>query len=112
MGGETLNVFWESKIAYLEIWDPGTVDGDNMSIVLNGKIIKANYAPTKAKTKIPLIFDKEINKLSLKALTEGTEPPNTAQIRITDGNGKEISMLSSFKVGEKVDVIFYKRDIK
>jgi hypothetical protein len=112
MGGETLNVFWESNIAYLEIWDPGTVDGDNMSIVLNGKIIKANYAPTKAKTKIPLIFDKEINKLSLKALTEGTEPPNTAQIRITDGNGKEISMLSSFKVGEKVDVIFYKRDIK
>ncbi|WP_194850777.1 hypothetical protein [Nonlabens antarcticus] len=112
MGGETLNVFWESKIAYLEIWDPGTVDGDEMSIVLNGKVIKANYSPTKAKTKIPLIFNKEINKLSLKALTEGTEPPNTAQIRITDGNGKEISMLSSFKVGEQVDVVFYKRDLK
>ncbi len=112
IGGETLNVFWESKIAYLEIWDPGTVDGDAMNIKLNGKVIKESYSPTKAKVKIPLIFDKEINKLSLKALTEGTEPPNTAQIRITDGNGKEISMLSSFKVGEQVDVVFYKKDLK
>ncbi len=111
-GGETLNVFWESKIAYLEIWDPGTVDGDAMSIKLNGKTIKDSYAPKKAKTKIPLIFDKEVNKLTLKALTEGTEPPNTAQIRITDGNGKEISMLSSFKVGEQVEVVFYKKDLK
>jgi len=111
-GGEILNVFWKSKIAYLEIWDPGTVDGDAMSIVLNGKVIKESYAPKKAKTKIPLFFDKEINKLTLKALSEGTEPPNTAQIRITDGNGKEISMLSSFKVGEKVDVVFYFKDIK
>jgi hypothetical protein len=111
-GGETLNVFWESKIAYLEIWDPGTVDGDAMSIKLNGKMIKDSYSPKKAKTKIPLIFDKEVNKLTLKALTEGTEPPNTAQIRITDGNGKEISMLSSFKVGEQVEVVFYKKDLK
>jgi hypothetical protein len=112
MGGEILNVFWESKIAYLEIWDPGTVDGDAMSIKLNGKMIKESYSPKKAKTKIPLIFYKEVNKLTLKAITEGTEPPNTAQIRITDGNGKEISMLSSFKVGEQVEVVFYKKDIK
>ncbi|BAO55616.1 hypothetical protein [Nonlabens marinus] len=111
-GGETLNVFWESKIAYLEIWDPGTVDGDAMSINLNGKMIKDSYSPKKAKTKIPLIFDKEVNKLTLKALTEGTEPPNTAQIRITDGNGKEISMLSSFKLGEQVEVVFCQKDLK
>jgi gamma-glutamyltranspeptidase len=83
-----------------------------MSIKLNGKMIKESYSPKKAKTKIPLIFYKEVNKLTLKAITEGTEPPNTAQIRITDGNGKEISMLSSFKVGEQVEVVFYKKDIK
>ncbi|SCX90134.1 hypothetical protein SAMN05192588_0179 [Nonlabens sp. Hel1_33_55] len=111
-GGETLNVFWESKTAYLEIWDPGKVDGDAMSIVLNGKVVKENYAPLKAKTKIPLTFNKEINTLVLKALSEGTDPPNTAQIRITDGNGKEISMLSSFKVGEQVKVVFYQKDLK
>lgn len=111
-GGETLNVFWESNIAYLEIWDPGTVDGDAMSIKLNGKFIKESYAAKKEKKKILLIFDKEINKLTLKALTEGTEPPNTAQIRITDGKGKEISMLSSFKVGEQVEVVFYKKNMK
>lgn len=112
MGGETLNVFWESKTAYLEIWDPGKVDGDEMSIVLNGKVIKESYSPLKAKTKIPLTFNKEINTLTLKALSEGTDPPNTAQIRITDGNGKEISMLSSFKVGEQVEVVFYQKDLK
>ena len=111
-GGETLNVFWESKTAYLEIWDPGKVDGDAMSIVLNGKVIKENYSPLKAKTKIPLSFNKEINTLTLKALSEGTDPPNTAQIRITDGSGKEISMLSSFKVGEQVKVVFYQKDLK
>ncbi|PRP67088.1 hypothetical protein [Nonlabens agnitus] len=111
-GGETLNVFWESKIAYLEIWDPGKVDGDAMSIMLNENVVKESYAPLKAKTKIPLTFNKEINTLTLKALSEGTDPPNTAQIRITDGNGKEISMLSSFKVGEQVKVVFYKKDLR
>ncbi|AZQ43787.1 hypothetical protein [Nonlabens ponticola] len=111
-GGETLNVLWNSKVAYLEIWDPGTVDGDAMSISLNGKTLEKSYAPKKSKRKIPLILDKDQSKLTLIALTEGTEPPNTAQIRLTDGNGKEISMLSSFKVGEKVEVVFYFKDLK
>lgn len=111
-GGETLNVIWNSKTAYLEIWDPGKVDGDEMSISLNGKAIKESYAPLKSKTKIPLSFSKEINTLTLTAISDGTDPPNTAQIRITDGNGKEISMLSSFKVGEKVEVVFYLKDLK
>jgi hypothetical protein len=108
-GGETLNVFWESKLAHLEIWDTGTVDGDAMSINLNGKMINASLAPVKSKTKIPLILDQEINTLTLEALSEGREPPNTAQIRLTDDAGKEISMLSSFKVGEQVQVVFYRR---
>lgn len=111
-GGETLNVLWKSKTAYLEIWDPGKVDGDEMSISLNGRAIKESYAPLKSKTKIPLSFSKEINTLTLTAISEGTDPPNTAQIRITDGNGKEISMLSSFKIGEKVEVVFYLKDLK
>jgi hypothetical protein len=67
----------------LTIWDNGQVDGDRISIMLNGKYLLENYSTVAAPKIIEtLLSGNELDTIKIIALNEGTIPPNTAAIII------------------------------
>ena len=67
----------------LTIWDKGQVDGDRISIMLNGKYLLENYSTVAAPKIIEtLLSGNELDTIKIIALNEGTLPPNTAAIII------------------------------
>lgn len=77
---------WESNKVVLEIWDGTNEDGDQVTIELNGQPILSNYTLKNNKHTLTLdISHNELNFINIKALNEGGDPPNTANIKIYDG---------------------------
>lgn len=107
-GGEKLNIIWKQNYLKLMVWDPGTVDGDMIKITLNGKDILSSYSTVKKQKEIVLDLKEKINTIKITALNEGSEAPNTAKIKLSDGKGETIDLLSSLIVGEEVTLVFYK----
>ena len=67
----------------LTIWDNGQVDGDRISIMLNGKYLLENYSTVAAPKMIETLLSGNISDtIKIIALNEGTLPPNTAAIII------------------------------
>jgi hypothetical protein len=77
---------WHSDTVVAEIWDGGTVDGDKVSVYFNGVPVLSDYFLMRQKkvVRIP-ISGYGFNALSILALNEGSEPPNTADILLHDG---------------------------
>lgn len=76
---------WLSQECVLEIWDAGVIDGDELTVLVNGKVLITNF-PLKGEKKkwvIPLI--EKQTTLTFVAGSEGSSPPNTAQMILTDG---------------------------
>jgi len=73
----------KSKVT-LRIWDYGKEDGDIITVIFNGKTLVSHLTITNAgwSTTIELLPGK--NWLQIIAENEGTEPPNTAAISISD----------------------------
>lgn len=82
------------------IWDNGQIDGDRISIMINGKTILQDYniAATAKVMEIPL-SDNAVDTVTITALNEGTLPPNTAAIQI-DTKSEQYQVLTQAKVNE------------
>ena len=76
---------WNSDSVSIEIWDNSRVDGDVISVKYNGKILFENYALIKEKKLLKLPLEKDENELTIIAINEGSEQPNTADIILYDG---------------------------
>ncbi len=84
--GKDKTYLWKTGQVQLEVWDGNTVDNDKITILYNGQEILSNYVLTKEKKKLVLpIGGNELNIITVIALNEGNEPPNTANIQLTDG---------------------------
>ncbi|MEP2970331.1 MAG: hypothetical protein ABJO82_12400, partial [Nonlabens ulvanivorans] len=57
---------------------------------------------------LELQLTEDVNTIIVTALNEGKEAPNTAKIKLSDGKGETIDLLSSLVVGEEVKLVFYK----
>ncbi|WP_113638138.1 hypothetical protein [Nubsella zeaxanthinifaciens] len=78
------------------IWDSGQIDGDIVSLYVNGKEIIANYTLTASKKRLPVTLDnKGYNYILLYAHNEGTLPPNTCAVSLDDGAGEKNLVLSA-----------------
>ena len=88
------------------LWDHGRVDGDIVSIYLNGEAIVSKYALTYQKKKFSMQLDKsKKNDLFLYAHNLGASPPNTVSIEISDGSSsKNIILNSDLKSCEAVTI--------
>ncbi|MBI2270803.1 MAG: hypothetical protein HYU69_10680 [Bacteroidetes bacterium] len=90
----------------IRVYDSGTVDGDIVSLNMNGKWILENYQIRKT----PYIFTAELqegtNILVLHAMNLGSIPPNTASILIDEGGKKQhmISLKSSLSTSGTVEI--------
>ena len=91
---------WHSDTVIIDIWDGGNVDGDRITLNFNGKPFLTNYylAKEKRQLRIP-ITGHDVNSLTILAENEGSEPPNTASIMLTDGMIK-YSILAYNKKGD------------
>jgi hypothetical protein len=78
---------WNGDEVVLTIWDGNTEDGDKVTISYNGNVVLKEYVLTKKQKEIKLpIGGNELNIISIQAINEGGEPPNTANITIKDGD--------------------------
>jgi len=85
--GTDKTIEWVSDKIILEVWDGTAVDGDRITITLNGKVVLENYSLRSEKHKLVLeTGGNELNVINIIALNEGGDPPNTANITLRDGD--------------------------
>jgi hypothetical protein len=78
---------WASDTIVMEIWDGNNVDNDRVSVLYNGNEILSNYALMKEPKRLYLaVGGNELNIIAIEANNEGGDPPNTAHIRLYDGD--------------------------
>ena len=81
----------------LSFYDNAEVDGDSISIFLNGKLVVAHQALSERAFNVYVELDSnlEINEVSMFAENLGKYPPNTALMVISDGDKRYETYLSS-----------------
>ncbi len=99
--GKDKTYLWTSDQIVLEIWDGTQVDNDRISILYNGDEILSNYSLTKERKRLSLpLGGNELNMISIIALNEGGDPPNTANVLLIDGS-KEYEIIAHNKIGKQ-----------
>lgn len=73
------------KVVRLLVWDDGQIDGDTISISMNGRLVLAEHGLTKRKKRVKIVLDSGENEIVFHAHNEGTIPPNTAAMAIKTG---------------------------
>lgn len=99
---------WHTDKCILEIWDGGVEDGDVVTVKLNNKDILTDYTLVKEKKKLQLSLTGKINTITIVAGDEGTAPPNTAEMLLTDGS-EQYKITAFNKRGKTADVILIKK---
>lgn len=98
--GGTAKVNCPAKEVFVDIWDAKTIDGDVVTLLLDTTKLLDHYRISGTHKIVPV----ELNgtaKLRLIAETEGSEPMNTANIRIISG-GKEQYIDATTTIGKDV----------
>ena len=70
----------------LDLWDYGNIDGDVVSVTLNGQMILSKYTLDSLKKRLKIHVNKGFNTIAIIAENEGIAPPNTARLLLTDGD--------------------------
>ncbi|HEX4851814.1 MAG TPA: hypothetical protein VFV08_13455, partial [Puia sp.] len=84
----------------LSFYDNAEIDGDSISVFLNGQLIMAHQELTERAFNVYVKLDslKEINEVSMFAENLGKYPPNTALMVVSDGDRRyEVFMSSDLK---------------
>lgn len=79
----------------LQVWDNAEIDGDTISIQLNGKYVLTEYPLQRKKKKIKLYLKPGSNTIAIHAHNEGTIKPNTAACKVRNGWFKEEFVIST-----------------
>ncbi len=78
---------WHSDTVTIDIWDGGNVDGDRVTLLFNDVPVLTNYFLVKEKRRLRLPLAKgRLNTLTVAAENEGSDPPNTASLTLSDGD--------------------------
>ena len=102
---ETLMV--SSSSVTLTVWDKNRVDGDEISLYLNGEPFLEEYTVSKFRKSIALTLKPGSNTIVMQALNLGRVPPNTAAISIDDGIKKKIlTLVSDLKQSGALEIIY------
>jgi len=77
---------WKSDTIVIEIWDGGNTDGDRVTLEHNGTVLLQHYSLIKEIKKLKVPVAAGMNTITVLAENEGYDPPNTATMRLSDGN--------------------------
>lgn len=95
---------WHSNKIIFEIWDGGEIDGDQVTVMYNGQPVLKSYRLTEQKKQLTFeVGGNALNIITITANNEGGNPPNTASIKITDGD-KTYSILAYNKTGKSATI--------
>ena len=97
-----------AKIIQLAVWDNERIDGDKISLSLNGKWILRNYEIVKEKYHIVIeLIPNQVNQLVFFAENLGKIPPNTSAINIQyNGYNKTHIMRSNMEKSGSINFYF------
>jgi len=99
--GEEKVYEWHSDTVVIDIWDGGNVDGDRITLRFNDKVYLSGYSLVKEKKQLRIpLSGSGTAVISVLAENEGSEPPNTASMLLTDGTQK-YSVLAYNKKGQE-----------
>lgn len=76
---------WNTDTLIITVWDGGHIDGDIITISYNNKPVLTNYTLTAARKEVRIPLAGKTDVLTILAVNEGNEPPNTANLLLTDG---------------------------
>jgi len=100
------SVFFESDSLVLTLYDNGEVDGDTVSVLMNGEIIFAKQGlSTKANSKTIYLDKGTPDSLSMVMYAEnlGSIPPNTGLLVIMDGEKRyEVRFSADLKTNSAI----------
>jgi len=94
----------ESDSIRLSFYDNAEIDGDSISVFLNGELVIAHQELTERAFNLYIRLDstKEVNEVSMFAENLGKYPPNTALMVVSDGENRYETFLSSDFKGNAV----------
>lgn len=96
-----------SEKVKIQVYDKNRVDGDIISIYLNGEVLVENFEVTKEKKEITLELRTGSNTLVMYALNTGRIPPNTAAIAVNNkGKYKIATLVSDFKTSGALELVY------
>jgi len=87
----------ESDSIRLSFYDNAEIDGDSISVFLNGDLVLAHQELTERAFNVYVKLDstKEVNEVSMFAENLGKIPPNTALMVVSDGENRYETFLTS-----------------
>jgi hypothetical protein len=88
----------------LEAWDANKIDGDMITIVLNGTVIAEKLSLTHEHFKLELPLKTGSNIVEILCTSEGTEQPNTGMISLTTVKGTALAT-ASLAVGQRAKIL-------
>jgi hypothetical protein len=99
---------WSTNELAFDIWDGWTIDGDVVSLTINGRNLlnHAKLSDTKQRFSVPLVNG--LNVLYISLHEEGFDPPNTPNLTLFDGS-KSYELSISGEIGEVARICIWKR---
>lgn len=100
---------WQSDNIVLEIWDGNNEDNDRVTILFNGTELLKDYVLTKQKKKLSIpVGGNELNIITIVANNEGGDPPNTANILLSD-NDVQYDVIAHNTIGKRALIKIMKK---
>lgn len=107
--GRDKTIEWESASIILDIWDGNNEDNDRVTLLLNGTEMLKDYTLRNAKKHLTFpVGGNELNIITIIAVSEGSDPPNTANIVLTDGD-KQYEIVAHNTIGKKATIRIRKK---
>ncbi len=90
----------------LMVWDKNRIDGDIVSIYLNGQLLEENLEVTKEKKEIVIHLQAGSNLVVMHAINLGRIPPNTAALSVNNNKHKLITLVSDLRKSGALEIIY------
>jgi hypothetical protein len=96
----------------LRLWDDAEVDGDTVSVLLNGRPVLVAHKLSHDPVKLRLDMRYGTNAIEVIAHNEGRIPPNTARGIVRRGRGKEPMLIKTYRTHSQLLMIERGKRIK
>ncbi|MBK9272025.1 MAG: hypothetical protein IPM48_10540 [Saprospiraceae bacterium] len=100
---------WKSDTVYIDIWDDKLEDGDKVALYKNGEILVKEMTITNHAKSIQFAWNSADKiELIVKALSEGSHPPNTLKITLRDHSEKHL-LITQLRKDEQATILLQKK---
>ncbi|MEL6866581.1 MAG: hypothetical protein AAFP19_19300 [Bacteroidota bacterium] len=101
----------QSKEIELEFWDNQKVDGDSISVNVNGHWVLRHYSLSRVKKRVKIKLNKPKNYIIIHAHNEGSISPNTLALNVFDGyRARHYSLSSDMATSGAIKIVYDQKD--